>query len=290
MLSLGGWTYSPAFHGFMKDPAARTRMVDSCVALYNKYSDVFTGFDVDLEFPCLPNDTSCGLNITPTDNDRLYFALWMKEFRQKLASNVPLTIATSAASAKADALDFVELNKYIESYNIMTYDFTSGSWGEKTTGHQTNAYKNPADPMTGRDYSVEGAVKDYIAKGCDAKKIHIGVAFYGRGFTFAPGTAAAPYVPATGGLTVGTWETNVFDYYDIKANYMGANQVNVKWDDVAKAPYVFDSAKGYYISYDDTRSIKAKLGILSQYGLGGVFAWEISGDTADYELLTAMRG
>jgi GH18 family chitinase len=58
-----------------------------------------------------------------------------------------------------------------------------------------------------------------ISKGAIASKLSIGVAFYGRGFTFKQGTSPAPFVPSTGGMTVGTYETNTFDFYDIMNNY-----------------------------------------------------------------------
>ena len=246
--------------------------------------------DVDFEFPCLPNDPSCGMGITPTDNDRKYYADFLTELRAALPANIPLSIATSAAGIKVDALDFARLNLAISSYNIMSYDFTAGNWGDPWTGHQTNAYLNPADPQSNnRTYSIDTAVAYYIKSGCDPKKINVGVGMYGRGFAVAPGTTPAPFVRSLGGLSVGTWETNSFDYYDIKANYAGVNNANVFWDDVAKAPYIFDKVKGIYITYDDTRAVAAKVGIVKKYGLEGIFAWEISGDSATFDLTTAMR-
>jgi chitinase len=289
--SVGGWTYSPQFHNYLKNPADRARIVSTCVALMNQYSAAFNALDIDLEFPCLPNDGNCGWAITPTDNDRKYFADFMAEFRAALPAHIPLTIATSAAPIKVEALDFARLNLAVHSYNIMTYDFTSGSWGDAWTGHQSNAYLNRADPLATahRNFGIDTAVELYIKAGCDPKKINIGVGFYGRGFAVAIGSQPAPFVKSLGGLKVGTWETNAFEYYDIKANYAGAGNANVFWDDVAKAPYIYDSAKGYYISYDDPRSIAAKVGLVRKYGLEGIFSWEISGDSPDFELTTAMR-
>jgi chitinase len=174
----------------------------------------------------------------------------------------------------------------------MTYDFTSGSWGVNITGHNSNPYANPADPLFINRYSAIASVKSYINAGCTPKKINLGVAFYGRGFAIDPKYAgpASPFVPAVGGLTYGTWETNVFDYYEIKAKYMGTNQQYVYWDDVAKAPYIFNKALNQFISYEDQRSIAAKIDLVDKLGLGGLFAWEISSDTDDYELVKAMRG
>jgi len=37
---------------------------------------------------------------------------------------------------------------------------------------------------------------------------------------------------------------------------------NVFWDDVAKAPYIWDSTKVYFITYDDVRSTCEKVKIV----------------------------
>ena len=286
--SLGGWTYSKAFHQFISTDTARKTMAKSCGALIRQYSNVFDGLDVDLEYPCLPDDTSCGDGITPTSDDRSNFLALMKDFRAEIGTAKLLTIATTAVDSKIDALDLVNLNKILDSYNIMTYDFTSGSWGDTTTGHHTSPYKNPADPSAFRGTLSANSAAEYMAsKGAIKSKINIGVAFYGRGFMIEKTVSPAPFVKALGGIEVGTFEKNNFDYYDLKKNYITAS--NVFWDDVAKAPYLFDKNKGYFITYDDARSIKEKVAIVKKNGYQGVFAWEVSGDTDSYELVSAMR-
>lgn len=140
--SIGGWTYSRLMHSFIHTAADRERMVKSCVAIVDKYSDVFDGVDLDLEYPCQPDDTACGDNITPSANDRDHFSLFMEEWR-KWMPHRHITIATSAVDYKISVMDFARIDKLINSYNMMTYDFASGSWGMKFTGHQTNAYDNP---------------------------------------------------------------------------------------------------------------------------------------------------
>jgi chitinase len=116
----------------------------------NKYPDVFDGLDIDLEYPCVENDKACGDKITPGKDDRGNFALLIEEFRRQMGTSKLLTLATSADPLKADALDFARLNPIVDGYNIMSYDFTSGSWGDAYTGHQTATYSNPADPVVGR--------------------------------------------------------------------------------------------------------------------------------------------
>jgi len=48
---------------------------------------------------------------------------------------------------------------------------------------------------------------------------------YGRGFSISKTATAGPFVSSLGGLNVGSFETNVFDYRDLKANYMKAGTV-----------------------------------------------------------------
>ena len=276
--SLGGWTYSKAFHQFIATDAARQTMAKSCGDLLVKYADVFDGLDIDLEYPCLTTDTACGDGITPTSDDKGNFLALMQAFRAAIGPNKLLTMATSAVNIKIDALDFPNLNKVVDSYNIMSYDFTSGSWGDPYTGHMTNPYRNANDPFPFRNaLSASGAALYMAQKGAPSSKINVGVAFYGRGFAIDKTSTPAPFVKSLGAITAGTFETNNFDYYDLKNQYITSS--NVFWDDTAKASYLFDQQKGYFITYDDPKSIKEKVNVVKSNGYEGVFAWEISGDT-----------
>jgi len=150
LASVGGWTYSKAFHERFRTEQERIKLAKTCVDIVKKYDDVFDGLDIDLEYPCMPDDKNCGPKITPTQNDKEYFSDLMYQYRKYLPSNKLLTIATSSVEYKIRALDFSKIDKLIDSYNIMTYDFTSGSWGEKLTGHMTNPFPNTEDTLEQR--------------------------------------------------------------------------------------------------------------------------------------------
>lgn len=66
---------------------------------------------------------------------------------------------------------------------------------------------------------------------------------------------------------MGTWEKGVFDYTDIKNNYLPSMQRY--WDADAQVPYLYDAARKLWISYDDPQSMKVKAGYLTSMGLGG---------------------
>lgn len=121
-------------HDFIHTAADRARLVKSCVALNNAHPDVFDGVDLDLEYPCWADDAACGPNINPSSNDRDHFSEFIEEWRRQMPSG-HLTIATSAVDYKISVIDFARIDKHMTSYNMMTYDFASGSWGMKYTGH-----------------------------------------------------------------------------------------------------------------------------------------------------------
>jgi chitinase len=75
---------------------------------------------------------------------------------------------------------------------------------------------------------------------------------------------------------MGTWESGVFDYHDLAANYVPT--MTRHFDDSAKAPWLYDATKQIMISYDDAESLAIRGKYVEDRGLGGVMVWELSGD------------
>jgi len=285
--SIGGWSYSNGFHNYIGSPTTRTALVSSCVKLLNTYSSSFDGFDIDLEYPCLTTDVPCGDNITPTSNDKGNFAALIQEFRNQMGPTPYLSIATSADQTKIKALDFPNLDHALNSYHIMTYDFTGGEYGDAYSGHHTQLNPNPEDPDSYRKtLSAANAAKTFVANGASPSKINIGAAFYGKSFKIAINSSPSPFVKSLGAPTIGTWDPAVFDYYDIINNYL--TNSNGFYDSVSEAAYILDKSKGLYITYDNPKSIMAKTSFVRQMGYQGVFAWQVSSDSSDFQLTSAM--
>jgi GH18 family chitinase len=71
-------------------------------------------------------------------------------------------VATSANGAIIPGMDLPALNPLLDAYNIMTYDFTSGSWGDNLTGHHAKTLKSE-DPLASRaGFSAEEAAEFYV--------------------------------------------------------------------------------------------------------------------------------
>ena len=227
--------------------------------------------------------------MVPAYNEKQLFVKFIAEFRKQLGSDPYIRLALSASQKKVDALDLFQLNKLVDSYNIMTYDFTSGSAGDIYTGHHAQPYLYSDDPLFYRKYrSTELATEYYIKSGADFSKINIGVAFYGRGFNISNNlNIKGPFIQSYKAISFGTLTTGILEYYDIKQNYMSDS--NNFLDSLAMAPYILNEQNKIFITYEDEKSIREKHNIVQNKGLQGLFAYELTGDDANSTLLNAMR-
>ena len=82
--------------------------------------------------------------------------------------------------------------------------------------------------------------------------------------------------PASSQLPPGTWENGIYDYDDLKKNYLPT--YTRYWDDQSKVPFLYNAPKGMWISYDDLQSNTVKNNYIIQQQLGGGMFWELSGD------------
>jgi chitinase len=251
--------------------------------------------DIDWEYP-VDAGADPGLG-SPADRDA-YTAL-MKDLRTafdalslETGRRYEVTSAIGMAPSRITPMDYAEAQRYMDYIFIMSYDM-AGGW-ESSTGHHTSLYGNN-DLHAG--FNTANAVNLLLEQGVPAGKLVIGAAYYGRGWSGVKntGTHAPELFPLYGqgvAHAQGTWEPAVFDYRDLKKNYIGANGTGingftVNYDSVAEAPYLWKPSTGEFISYDSPRSIKAKADYINANALGGFLGWEIDADNG--ELLNAVN-
>lgn len=267
LLSIGGWTWSGGFSEAALTEASRVKLATSCVAIMTKYG--FDGLDLDWEYP------GGGGLAAGKPEDKANFTLLLAEFRRQLdaaGKGHLLTIATGASPKVIANMELSKIHAYLDSINVMTYDF-HGGW-EKVTGHNAPIYMGKGDPSQA-GWSTDGAVRAYLEGGVPASKIVVGAAFYGRGWSGVAATNDGLYQPATG-PSPGTWEQGVLDYHDIAANYLPT--FTRKFDSEAKVPWIYNASRQIMISYDDVESHQLRTRYVNDKGFGGVMIWELSGD------------
>ncbi|MFB7594241.1 glycosyl hydrolase family 18 protein [Streptomyces sp. NPDC056160] len=266
--SFGGWTWSGGFGEAAKNPAA---FAQSCYDLVHdpRWADVFDGIDIDWEYP-----NACGLTCDTSGPDAL------KNLVSALRAKFGKELVTAAVTAdgsnggKIDASDYAGASQYLDWYNVMTYDFF-GAWDAKgPTAPHSPLTSYSGIPKDG--FNTADAIAKFKAQGVPAKKLLLGIGFYGRGWTGV--TQDAPGGTATGAAP-GTYEAGIEDYKVLKTSCPVTGTI---------AGTAYAHCGSNWWSYDTPSTIKSKMSWANSQGLGGAFFWEFSGDTSNGELVSAL--
>ncbi|WP_181796935.1 glycoside hydrolase family 18 protein [Streptomyces sp. WELS2] len=268
--SFGGWTWSSGFGEAAKNPAA---FAQSCYDLVknSQWAGVFDGIDIDWEYP-----NACGNTCDTSGRDA--FRTLMAALRAKFGSGNLVTAAITAdatSGGKIDAADYAGAAQYVDWYNPMTYDYF-GAWDAKGP----TAPHSPLTSYSGipkADYNTSATIAKLRGLGIPASKLLLGLGFYGRGWTGV--NQAAPGGTATG-PAAGTYEQGIDDYKVLKTKCPATGTV---------AGTAYAKCGSDWWSYDTPATIATKMTYKNQQGLGGTFFWELSGDTANGELIKAIN-
>ncbi len=279
LISVGGWTWSDRFSDVALTAESRAKFAASCVQFIIDYG--FDGVDMDWEYPTGGGEEG---NIErPEDPEN--FVLLLNELRTQLDAQGQvdgrpylLTIAVGSGQDAYQPLDWTRITPLLDFINVMTYDM-SGSWSE-LTGFNAPLYESSAQLIEG--LSTDSALQDFLALGVPADKVVMGVPFYGTGWQGVGAENNGLYQPHTGAMEA----IGGMNYVNLVANYIDTYQRF--WDDTTQVPWLYDSALGTMISYDDPESLTLKAAYIREHNLSGIMFWELSGDTDDAVLLTTI--
>lgn len=267
--SFGGWTWSGGFGEAAKNPAA---FAESCYGLVKdpRWADVFDGIDIDWEYP-----NACGL--TCDTSGRTAFRDVMAALRAKFGGKSLVTAAITAdasSGGKIDAVDYAGAARYVDWYNPMTYDYF-GAWDAKgpTAPHSPLTSYNGI-PKAG--FNTDATITKLQSLGIPSSKLLLGIGFYGRGWTGV--TQSAPGGTATGPAK-GTYEAGFEDYRVLRNTCPATGTVGGT---------AYAKCGNDWWSYDTPSTIAGKMAYKNRQNLGGTFFWELSGDTADGELIKSI--
>jgi chitinase len=266
LVSIGGWG-ADGFSDAALSETSRAKFAQSAADLIARHA--LDGIDLDWEYPGLP-----GPGIVHRDEDRGNFTLLLQALRRRLDA-----LATerggsryliTAALADSEFVAHIELDRiheYLDWINLMTYDFHNSL--TPTTGHHA-ALSASATSAAG-ERSVERAVAQYLAAGVPARKLVVGVPFYGR--AFADVRAQNHGLDQAYGRYAGD-----YPWPKLKAEFIGRGGFVRYWDASARAPYLWNDESRMFISYDDPESLAAKAHFVKAHALGGMMYWEQSHD------------
>jgi chitinase len=283
-ISVGGWTWSTYFSDIAMTDESRTIFAQSCVDFIVEYG--FDGIDIDWEYP-IEGGLESNHN---SPNDKENFTLLLQKIRELLdiqsendGNYYLLTIASTGSPMYVENIEVNLIHEYLDWINIMTYDF-HGPWGGElnaVTNFNSPLYFTEDDPSpepVNTTFNLDAAVQLYLDLGVANEKINAGLAFYGRSFSGVSNINNGLFSPYTGVPDLGTWEDGVFDYWDLKDNYINLNNYTSYWHPEAKVPWLYNPNTQIMISYDDEISIYEKASYIIDKDIGGAMFWEFSGD------------
>ncbi|KAH8435411.1 glycoside hydrolase family 18 protein [Aspergillus melleus] len=259
LLSIGGWGTALNFTGATSTESNRKNFALTALELVKDLG--FDGLDIDWE----AENYVLLLAEVRTALDRY-------SERSAAGKKFLLTVASSAAPSNIQMLNLAAMDRYVDFWNLMAYDY-AGSW-DSTSGHTANVYADPAHP-TDTKGNTDSAINSYIKQGIRSDKIVLGMPLYGRSFMNTKG----PGMPFQG-VGKGTWEAGVWDYKDMPP--IGSRQHD---DERLIASYSYDGSTRTMISYDTPTVALWKANYIVARHLGGAMWWESSGDKTNDESL-----
>jgi chitinase len=268
--SFGGWTWSGGFGQASQNASA---FANSCYNLVEdpRWADVFDGIDIDWEYP-----NACGLTCDTSGRDS--YRTLMQALRSRFGSGNLVTSAITAdgtAGGKIDAADYAGAAQYVDWYMPMTYDYF-GAWAAQgPTAPHAPLTSFSGQPIAGFDAST--TIAKLKSLGVPSGKLLLGIPFYGKGWTGV--TQAAPGGSATGAAP-GTYEAGTEDYKVLKTRCPATGTAGGT---------AYAKCGSEWWGYDTPGTIAGKMSYANGQGLGGAFFWELSGDTTNGELISAVR-
>ena len=260
ILSVGGWG-AGGFSTAVSTKEGREKLTDSLLDIVNDYG--FDGIDLDWEYPA--ND-SAGIDASP--DDTVNYTLWVELIREKIGTEKIVSMAAGAGKIFADALEIKKLLPLMDFFNIMTYDMCH--WNE--TSYHTSLY--PSEISNNR--SGSDAMQVFLDAGIPREKLVLGAAFYGRIYKDVDGLGKK----ASGAPGFVGRYAEALELAEEAGGYL--------YDEKAEAPYFYNEKERTFVTFENERSLKAKVQYVKAQKFLGIMFWEYPCDDENSTLLKAI--
>ncbi|KZV28373.1 chitotriosidase-1 [Dorcoceras hygrometricum] len=262
LLSIGGGSSNTTvFSQMAAQSSTRKSFIDSSIRLARSYG--FSGLDLDWEYPQTSSDmTNLGTLLTE----------WRAAVTAEAqSSGRPALLLTAAFyyAASVNGLNYPvsSINRNLDWVNAMAYDFYGPSWYRFTNSH--SMLYDSTSQVSG-SYGIDS----WIQAGLGAKKLALGIPFYGYAWRLANANNHGLLAPSTG--PVGS-DGGAIGYNQIRSFISQNSGTVVVYNSTIVTNYCYSGTT--WIGYDDTQSVAAKVSYAKQKGLLGYFAWHVGVDS-----------
>jgi chitinase len=311
IMSVGGWNFPAGYWSKMaSSPDSRAKFTKSLQDFVTKYK--FDGVDVDWEFPTSGARTdnvkiTCDLFRTVEDpggsaDDSKNVVALFHDMRGALP-NASLSFASPANCDNARLASIKDLAKYLDYFHIMSYDYTVSDIPDGAMFSPNAPLYLPAKPAV--QMSIDYTVQCYLNEGINASQLQLGIGYYGHTWwndelteeqwqQFGgkvggkiQGACCGPFKQTYGGMFgKGAQQCGSLMYSEIVAAGFENYFDNVTLSDIGYLSK--DSADGYtkkgmWVTYNSPRSLTNITEYAMAQGLAGVFAWDATMDSVDYD-------
>jgi chitinase len=267
LISVGGWLGSGDSSDIALTAQSRKAFIDGAMDFLKRYE--LDGLDIDWEYPGLP-----GAGHAYRADDTQNFTLLVKEVRSRFTQEEKtsgrrfrLTIAAGASDEYLAHTEMGKVQQYVDAVNVMAYDYSEAR-SDGLTGHNAPLF---AGPNSRDDESADASVRAFERAGVPAKKLILGVPFYGRSWEQVSGENHGLFQPGKPAAI------DFIPFNDIAGALLGHGYTRY-WDAAASAPYLYSAGQKIFVSYEDPESLAAKCSYVLTHGLGGIMFWKYSDD------------
>ena len=279
-IALGGWNFNDdtrtqhVFSTMVSSKASRAQFISKLLSFLWNYG--FDGVDFDWEYPGAPDR---GGKKEDTEN----YTQLLKALEAAIATGSTKYEVSFTAPTSYWYLRYFDLKgmaQHVDFVNFMSYDL-HGTWDTKSpTGGQVIAHTNLTE--------IKSALDLYWRNDVPAKKINLGLGFYGRSFQLAHPSCFQPGCLFKGGGAPGlcTENSGTLSYREI---IQIIDQYNLSpYHDETNAVKYITWKNDQWVSFDDQETFLQKIKFANNLGPGGLLIWALGQDTADLQALQGV--
>lgn len=236
--------------------------IQSVLDIMDEYS--FDGLDIDWEFPAWQKH--------PEDKDRFIYLLrdLYAVFKSgDRAGELQLSVAVAPAyTIIVSSYDIVEMHKYVDFINLMSYDFHDYSNIFPFTAYNAPLYKRSLEQGYLATLNTNWSALYWNQWGMSRDKIMVGIPTYSHSYVLADPDQSLPGSPATG-------TADEFTFSQV-CDFLAQKGTQYVFDNEAMVPYAHRGL--LWISFDDRKSVTAKANWIKDHDFGGAMTYDLNCD------------